>query len=231
MSAADVAVWRVPLDPRRAPEPTALAELSDAERARAALFATDELRHRWFHAHVALRRILALTLHVDPASIGYRAGDAGKPHLDVRSPRGLEFNLSDSGDVALVAVSWSGPVGVDVEQHQPHRDATSLAQSFFASEECAALQALPAGERHAAFYRIWTRKEAFIKAIGLGLGFGLRRFAVSSAAEAPRFLRIDADARVHGAWHLMNVPSPDGYTGALALPEGVARVDWRTWDA
>jgi 4'-phosphopantetheinyl transferase len=229
MSEADVAVWRVPLDPTRAPEDCALAELSEAERARGALFVTDALRNRWFTAHVALRRILADALAVSPTAIRYAATAEGKPFLDAPNARGLEFNLSDSGDLALIAVSRCGAVGVDVEQFHPLRDRTPLADSFFAEEERAALRALPETERTAAFYRIWARKEAFIKAIGVGIGFGLTRFAVSSDAAAPRLLRIDADARVDRAWQLMDVPVPDGYAGALVTPEGVHRIDWKAW--
>lgn len=229
MSTADVAVWRVPLDPTRAPDARALAELSDAERARAALFATDALRNRWFGAHVALRRILAAALDVDPRSISYSTAAAGKPFIAHPAARGVEFNLSDSGDLALIAVSRRGPVGVDVEECRPQRDLVALAEGFFAEEERAALRALPPREQAAAFYRIWARKEAFIKAIGLGLGFGLQRFAVSTEPDAPRLLRVDLDPRVQGAWQLMNAPVPDGYAGALVTPEATLRIAWETW--
>lgn len=229
MSTADVAVWRVPLDPTRAPEAGALAELSDAERARAALFATDQLRNRWFCAHVALRRILAAALDVAPASISYSTAAAGKPFIAQPAANGLEFNLSDSGDIALIAVSRCGPVGVDVEECRPKPDLLALAEGFFAEEERAALRALPSAEQAAAFYRIWARKEAFIKAIGLGLGFGLQRCAVSIEPDAPRLLRIDPDPRVLGAWQLMDAPVPDGYAGALVAPEGMLRIAWDTW--
>lgn len=229
MSAADVAVWRVPLDPARAPEASALAELSDAERERGARFVTDALRNRWFGAHIASRRILAAALDVAPSAVTYGVSANGKPFLDAPRASGLEFNRSDSGDIALVAVSWCGPVGVDVEQFHPARDRLPLSEAFFAEEERAALRALPADARTAAFYRLWARKEAFIKAIGVGIGFGLSRFAVTCDKGAPRLLRVDDDAHVDRPWQLIDVPVPPGYAGALAAREGTLGIEWRTW--
>ena len=229
MSTADVAVWRVPLDPASAPDPGALAELSPDERARAELFATDALRNRWLGAHVAMRRILARALDVAPATIAYGKAEAGKPFLAAPAGSGVEFNFSDSGDLALVAVSRCGPIGVDVELCRPERDLMTLAQSFFAAEERAALGALPASEQAAAFYRIWSRKEAFIKAIGLGLQFGLERFAVSVEAGSPRLLRVDADARAEGSWQVRDVPVAEGYAGALVAPTHAGRIDCISW--
>jgi 4'-phosphopantetheinyl transferase len=229
VSTAGVAVWRVPHDPSSAPAAGALAELSGAERERAALFATDALRNRWFHAHVALRRILARELGVAPAMLTYDIADVGKPFLGGAARGALEFNLSDSGDLALIAVSRAGPVGVDVEQCRPERDLLVLAESFFAEEERAALRALPAHELTDGFYRIWARKEAFIKAVGLGLGFGLTRFAVSSAAHDPRFVRIDPDARVRGGWRLVDVEVPRGYAAALVVPDTALAIEVRDW--
>ncbi len=229
MRGADVAVWRVPLDATRAPDARAVAGLSEAERTRAGLFVTEALRNRWLGAHVALRAILADALGVAPSTIGYGVADAGKPFVAVPERHDIEFNLSDSGDVALVAVSRCGPVGVDVEQWHPHRDRLPLADAFFAEEEREALRILPPDERHAAFYRVWARKEAFIKATGLGLAFGLSRFAVSIAADTPQLLRIDDDPRLRGRWQLMDVPVPAGHAGALALPEGAHHVAWGSW--
>lgn len=230
MTTADVAVWRVPLDPARAPDAGALAELSPDERARADLFATDALRNRWLGAHVALRRILARALGVAPQAIAYGKAEVGKPFVAAPAGRDLEFNFSDSGDLALVAVSRCGPVGVDVELCRPERDLLTLAESFFAAEERAALRALPEAERPAAFYRIWARKEAFIKAVGLGLRFGLERFAVSSEADAPRLLRVDTDPRAGERWQLRDVPVADGYAGALVAPAEAGRIESLAWD-
>lgn len=230
MTTADVAVWRVPLDPASAPDAGALAELSREERARADLFAADELRNRWLGAHVALRRILARALDVAPTAIVYRTAEVGKPYVAAPAGRMLEFNFSDSGDLALVAVSRCGPVGVDVERCRPERDLLTLAESFFAAEERTALRALPEAERAAAFYRIWARKEAFIKAVGLGLRFGLERFAVSSEAEAPRLLRVDTDPHAGERWQLRDIPVAEGYAGALVAPAEASRIECVAWN-
>lgn len=177
--APDIAVWRISLDSVLPPSAAALAEQAP-ERARAQRFAT-EGRHceiaGWLRMR-AMRRILA-------------------------APAGgeIDFNLSDSGDLVLLAVSRCGPVGVDVEWCRPGRDLLEIAESFFADEEL---------------------KEALIRALGLGLQLDLKRFAASSEPDNPRFLRVDADARLQGSWTLWNVPVPDGSAGTLvARPNAV----------
>jgi len=226
-----VMVWRIALDPVAPPDASALAELAPNERARAQRFATDPLRNRWLAAHVAMRRILAATLNLPPAELRYGTAEAGKPFLAAPGGTGLEFNLSDSGDLALLAVSRCGPVGVDVEWCREGRDLPEIAESFFAQEELASLSALKDAEQPGAFYRIWARKEAFIKAIGLGLQFDLKRFAVSGEPENPRFLRLDADERTPGTWRLWNVPVPNGYAGALVTRPDAAPVGFSDWDS
>ncbi|MFN0098285.1 MAG: 4'-phosphopantetheinyl transferase family protein [Gemmatimonadaceae bacterium] len=218
-----VDVWRVALDATRPPTAADLDSLSELERTRAGRFASDILRFRWLGAHVVLRRVLAAALDVPPAAITYAKGPQGKPALAHPERTGLEFNLSDSGDQALIAVSRHGPLGVDVEACRPLSDLAAVATSHFAADERAPLLALPQTEQHAAFYRIWTRKEAYLKALGEGLGYGLGRFAVTMDAADARLLHVDGDTRAGSQWHIVPIRADDGYEACVAAP-------WRMHD-
>lgn len=219
-----IRVWRIPLDPSAPPAEHGIATLTDDERARAARFRFDRDRNRWLGAHVALRRILGAELGVAAERIRYLRGPAGKPAVAWPADTGLEFNLSDSGDLALLALSRIGPVGVDVEHLERIPDFSTIAESHFADDERRALLALPSPDQLEGFYRIWTRKEAYIKAIGIGLGFALDRFAVTLAREAPRLLHIDGDADRARAWSLHDVSPSAHYVGALAVERADAEV-------
>lgn len=226
-----VTVWRIALDPARSPDAEALAELSEAERARAALFVTDALRNRWLTAHVAMRRILARELGVRPDEIVYGAGTAGKPFIASPAGSGVEYSFSDSGDLALLAVGRGGALGVDVEAYRSISDLAGVAERFFAPEERAALFALPESERRTGFYRLWTRKEAYIKAIGTGLGHALDRFVVTIGVGDVRLVREDGDASAAERWSLHTVAVPPGYEGALIGPRSNDAPIVRDWPA
>lgn len=235
-----VTVWRIPLDPVRGPSADAVAELSQAERARAALFATDALRNRWLHGHVATRRILARALGVAPREIAYGAAAAGKPFVAAPAGSGIEFNYSDSGDLALVAVMAGDAdprsggtrvtLGVDVEAYRPMSDMAGIAERFFAAEERESLFALPEAERVAGFYRLWTRKEAYIKAIGTGLGQALDRFAVTIATHDVRIVHDGDDRAVSARLALHPIPVASGYEAALVAPRASGAPMISDWD-
>lgn len=224
-----ITVWRIPLAPSAAPTAEELATLSDAERERAARFRFDRDRSRWLLAHIAARAIIGAELGVAPAEIRYAFGPTGKPSLAWPEHTGVEFNLSDSGDLALLAICRDAPVGVDVEFVKPMPDLAAIATSHFAAEERAELLALPEAEQLGAFYRIWTRKEAYIKAVGTGLSHGLDRFAVSVGPASPRFVHLDGDTARAARWSLCNVPTFGPYLGALAVERTSPTVESRAW--
>lgn len=211
-----ITVWRIALDPSRAPSAADCALLSAAEMERASHFLLDEVRHRWLQAHVAYRRILGAALGVDPGALVFGATAQGKPVLRHPASARPEFNWSDSADLALLAVSDGAPVGVDVEAMRAQPRLEAMAATKFAPEEGAALLALPSDERPAAFYRIWTRKEACLKALGVGIDFGLKRFAVSIDDGPARVLRMDGAPYAAEHWTVRSIGMPDGYTAAVA---------------
>jgi 4'-phosphopantetheinyl transferase len=130
---------------------------------------------------------------------------------------GLEFNLSHSGDRALVAVSVGIRIGVDIEQTRPEYVSDELAALFFSSREQSDLAAIPAHRRIQAFFKCWTSKEAYIKGLGLGLSVPLRDFDVSVDPDKPvRLLRPYAADSNCDSWALVSVEVGLSYTAVLA---------------
>jgi 4'-phosphopantetheinyl transferase len=176
-------LWRVDLDVVPAVEATAC--LSDDEWARAFRFVFARDRQRFIAAHAALRSLLAAHTGLGCAFLEFRTGAFGKPALV--EPSGVAFNLSHSQSVALIAIddgTAPAEIGVDVELLRPMPDAQALADNYFSPAERRALAALPATERDRAFLACWTRKEACLKASGLGLSVDTRSFEAGLAEDA-----------------------------------------------
>lgn len=223
-----IRVWTVALDAFSVLTADRLAWLDEAERDRAARFYTAALADRWRVAHIALRSILADVVGTHPAAIRMTRDARGKPQL--LDHRHLWFNLSHSADLALVAVSETGEVGVDVEQVRPVPEMRGVAESHFAVEEQAALWGTSDSERLATFYRIWTRKEAYVKATGVGIGPALARFAVTAAPSDARLLYAH-DTPDLAAWTLRIVPVPAEYFGVLCHAGAAQPIATAVWQA
>jgi 4'-phosphopantetheinyl transferase len=159
---AEVDVWVVELTPSSSDE----AALPQADRERARSFLRPEAAELWRASRLALRQALSGYLGKAAAEIEIVPGEHGKPRL---ARGGLEFNLSHSGELALVAVSPTRPVGVDVEKMEPGRDFLALAERALGAGDTAAVRAAGPGERVAVFYRRWVRHEARLKCLGVGL--------------------------------------------------------------
>jgi len=204
--------------------------LGDDERARAARFVVAQDRARYVAAHGLLRHVLGCYLKTPPERVRYRIAPRGKPSLvsHAGAPP-LQFNLSHSDDLALVAVTLRRNVGVDLERVHRGRDVMGISERFFAPREAAALKALPPGARTAAFYRCWTRKEAYLKARGDGLSLPLDSFEVSLAPTEPAaLLRSAQGLREVRRWTLLGLAPAPGYVAALAVEGGARRVVcWR----
>ncbi|MCX5366495.1 4'-phosphopantetheinyl transferase superfamily protein [Streptomyces sp. NBC_00124] len=213
-------VWTVPLD---APSAT-VAALSrmlsgrEAERAGRCRFAAD--RRRFVVAHGALRRILSGYLDVLPEELRLERGRHGKPRL-ADSP-GLRFNLSHSGELALVAVTRHAEVGVDVDRLRPGLPVEPFAERFFPASD-ARFVAAAAGptERAERFLRLWTRKEAVVKAAGARLTQGLS-LPVCTDTNTDADVVRDPSGQIRGVWSVRDLPVPDGYLAALAVAGAAA---------
>lgn len=195
--AVEVVASRLDLDPGAV---DALAGwLHNDERRRAGRFRLARDRRRYVVARGLLRTLLAARLGTHPRSVELRCGAHGKPCLAPGSAGDLRFNVSHTGDFALFAFSRGREVGVDVEAVLPMRDADAVARHFFSHSELRAYRALAPGAREAGFFTCWTRKEAYLKALGGGLQSPLSEF------DAPP------------GWSLSSFSPAPGHTAALAV--------------
>ena len=219
-------VWRLSLDLSTDSVKLNESTLSADEEKRAAHFHFEVDKNRFIVAHGVLRKILGRYLHSDPAELTFSLNQYGKPAL-VNSA--VEFNLSHSGDFALIAVTQGRKVGVDVERIRQGISSHVIAQQYFSKSEVAELQSLPLQQRERAFFTCWTRKEAYIKAQGLGLSLPLESFDVSLAPGQPAILRATRpDPQESARWTLLSLDADPNYAGALAV-EGRG-VDIRLWN-
>ncbi len=188
-------------------------ELSEDERVRADRFSMPEGRRRFVVGRAMLRRLLAERLGIGAAAIRLAEGAHGKPHLvaDTNCTKlALEFNLSHTGDLALIAI---GPteVGVDVESLHRRVDTMAVVRRFFSETERGGFEARPDGnERDQLFFRVWTRKEALVKAVGRGLSCPLSNFTVPLGTLPAGGLLIDCPEETNRKWRLFDVGSREG---------------------
>ncbi len=218
MKPADVVhVWSVDLTVP--PDEGLVGCLSSDEQERARRFRFDEHRGQFVAARCALRGVLARWLGIDADQVRFQYGPAGKPELAPKgTARDTHFNVSHSGDVALIAVSRGRRVGVDIERHRAMPDLPELVRRHFHVTEQRAFSTLDEPVKEQAFFACWTRKEAYLKAIGSGLTGGLSRFAVSFLPEEePRLIQSDEDPGARKHWRLLDVSPGTGFTAALAV--------------
>jgi 4'-phosphopantetheinyl transferase len=179
--------------------------LSEAERRRAGRFLRESDAQSYIISHAQLRRALATRLGCGPQDVKIETSKHGKPFLS--GAQNLHFNLSHAGDYALIALSSAAPVGVDIEKINPKSDYLAIAQRFFAQDECSYIECNES--RIDAFFKIWTLKEAYVKAIGRGLAYGMDKFSVISPEQ-------QVVSKVDG-YQLQSVDVPKGYYGAVAF--------------
>ena len=207
-------------------------ELSTDEQERAARFHFEADQLRFIVSHAALRRILGAYVDGPPGDLRFAYGPKDKPRLvDECGGREVRFNLSHSGDVALVAVTGAHEVGVDVERIRELADRDRLARRFFSPQEVAVLERLPSENRSEAFFTCWTRKEAYLKALGGGISIGLDQFDVSPVPGEPAaLLRHRTDPGETSRWSLHDLEPGPGYAGALAVETPCDRVLCLDWE-
>jgi len=207
----EIHIWRVPLDT----PPPKIAILSPAERDRASRFYAERDRIRYQNAHTALRQILARYTNHQPQTLEFQLNQYGKPSL-INAPA-VEFNLSHSNSLALIAIHPS-PVGVDIEHLRANFDVVALAERYFAPAETELVRA--DAER---FFEFWTRKEAFIKAIGMGVSFPLQGFDTCH----PRISIYPPETQSEWYAHTFH-PAP-AYIAAVVTPHSnilLKQFDW-----
>jgi 4'-phosphopantetheinyl transferase len=217
----DVHVYTISLRTDEARLANAARVLSEGELDRANRFHRARDRERFVAAHAETRRLLAILSGTEAAALEFTTMTHGKPFIaNPSAARRWMFNLSHSGDFALLAAAPGASLGVDIEEKRDIADLDGVAERFFSAAERAMLAS--ADEPPAdVFFAIWTRKEAVIKALGYGLHMPLAGFDVCEPGhwhDTPVF-RLDAvdglDVTREG-WRIHALATPDGYAGALA---------------
>jgi 4'-phosphopantetheinyl transferase len=211
-------VWRFSLDPGEADVVRLRSVLSPEEICRWAQFRFARDRRRFVAAHGMLRVLLSLYTGEAPADIRMSTNAYGKPELPgTRGSRRPAFNLAHSGEIGLLAVGPQENLGVDIEGIREDVDPLAIAGDFFSPEEVGHLRGLPAGLRQDAFFRCWTRKEAFIKGKGKGISIPLDSFSVSLRPyDDPAVLMSRVDPGDLQRWSMVDLEPGAGFAGALA---------------
>ncbi|MCP3679114.1 MAG: 4'-phosphopantetheinyl transferase superfamily protein [Gammaproteobacteria bacterium] len=223
--AADTAhVWTCWLK-ERLPQLQTLSELlAPDEMKRTQQFRFDRDRHAYIISRATLRQLLACYLPQSAPALVFDYGEQGKPMI-----AGLEFNLSHSHDCLVVAITRDTAVGIDVEWVERTTMSDRLAANCFSQQELEQFHSLSEQEKPHAFFNGWTRKEAFVKALGSGLHFDLKKFSVMLLPQQPpQLLAIESDSMVASSWQLHSfVPAPS-YCGAIAWQGGEKEIIFKS---
>jgi 4'-phosphopantetheinyl transferase len=226
----EVQLWRVDLDAVGVDESRWQEILSTDESARASRFHFVRDRQRFVASRALLRTILAAYLATDPKDVSFSYSMKEKPSLGTaHAVSDITFNLSHSGGIALLAFTRGREIGVDVEQVRSDSDLEAIARRFFSRHEQKQLGDLVPEARIEAFFRCWTRKEAYIKATGDGLSLPLSQFDVSLApGEANALMATRPDTSEAQRWFLREVPAGTGFIAAVCVRGlGWKLNDWR----
>jgi 4'-phosphopantetheinyl transferase len=193
--------------------------LSTDEKVRAERFYFERDRHHFIAGRGLLRCILGSYLEKEPAQIEFDYGKYGKPSLkSKRYQKNLEFNLSHSKDLVIYAVGWNRVIGIDIEYHHPLSDMNNFAEQYFSPRESAYINLLSAEQKESAFFKLWTCKEAFLKANGSGLRMPLNEVEISLENEKGVILSSIAGNKIKAMkWRLETFSPLPGYQAACIV--------------
>lgn len=225
----EVHIWRVALDQRDEVVDEFWKTLEPYEIDRANRFHFETHRRGFVVSRGFLRRVIGSYLGTRPDVLRFSYGPYGKPALNGPQQQSrLRFNLSHSHGVALFAFTEDKQLGVDVEHMREDFASEEIARRFFSRLEVESLCSLPVEQQIAAFFRCWTRKEAYIKATGKGLSQSLDQFDVTLAPEVPAALLRVSDDELE-RWSMFDVDVGEGYAGALAVEGHVTGIKHWEW--
>lgn len=221
----EIHLWRVDLDSNTIGNSPKEDLLSDDEIARARKFRFNRDRDRFVRARAALKCILARYVAYPASKISFFYQANGRPELvAAQNNIGLNFNLSHAKDFAIIGVSLGRRIGVDVECYRT-LEFLEIARRYFSPSEYRQLSALPLNEHQKHFFACWSRKEAFLKALGEGIGVLLPRVSVSVAQfESPKLIEFEGDSNAPLHWCLTDIHVSEGYAAALAFERGPVKI-------
>jgi 4'-phosphopantetheinyl transferase len=227
-----VHVWAASLE-----VPTPILEafentLSSDERVRAAKFHFSEDRNRYIVARGWLRQLLGRYVSIPASAVEFVYGPKGKPALAGSTTSAeLQFNMAHSEDLALVAVARGASVGIDLERVRALEDAGDLVERFFSSRENAQFKSLPDGQKPLAFFNLWTRKEAWLKATGEGIAHQLSTVEVSFApGTSAQLLSVPCGFAASSNWTMCDLIPGPGFAGAVVVAGSGAETECRLWE-
>jgi 4'-phosphopantetheinyl transferase len=226
----EVHIWRIDLVKQDDEIRRCRGLLAGDEIERADRFYFDRDRRRFILARAAMREILSRYTGLPAVDLRFSYGPKGKPELSGLEKCEIQFNLSHSSELALLAVTRGLTVGVDIEWIKADFASDDIARQFFSAPEVETLRSLPEGRRAEAFFSCWTRKEAYIKALGEGLSVPLDSFTVAFAPGiAAALLSVTVDPAEVERWSMYNIVVSEGYKAALVVEGRDHRLKQMEW--
>jgi 4'-phosphopantetheinyl transferase len=213
----EVHIWRYYQEETNCQIESLQGILSDDELARSGKFHFEKDRKKFILTRGTLRKLLGSYLGKNPQQIRFNYTSFGKPFLAVDSENNnLSFNLSHSGEVVLYAITQNQKIGIDVEQVGDHTDVMAIAKKFFSPGEIGEMEKANEKNRTQLFFRYWTRKEAFVKALGKGVSFPMERLDVSLLNKFSPIIKLTAENNESACLNVQDLFSGDGYVAAIA---------------
>jgi 4'-phosphopantetheinyl transferase len=221
-------IWRADLKFNECFQTSFLKLLSPDEKRRAQKFRFTKDSRNFIIARGILRSLIGKYLKIKPSEISFRYSEFGKP--GIADNHSLQFNISHSKNIALFAFIKKLNVGVDVEFVNPDIEVKDIAEKFFSPNEVLNLFALPEKQHTLGFFNCWTRKEAFIKAVGEGLSFPLNKFEVSLEPDKPaKLLATDWEPKAVSKWSIFSMSPATNFVGGLAIEGVVEKIKFWNW--
>jgi 4'-phosphopantetheinyl transferase len=223
LAKTEIHVWEFPTIVSESTLASYTELLSSDERDRASRFHFERDTRRFTVARAGLRTILSAYTKTPAAELRFHLSAHDKPELEPASD--IRFNISHSGEMALLGIALSREVGVDIEAVRQNVEIESLAERFFSPHERETIRALPEQDKIAAFFRCWSCKEAFLKAQGVGLSRSLNSFDVEANPALPaRLAGTRPDARETERWSLHTIETADGYAAAVSAEGSITEI-------
>jgi 4'-phosphopantetheinyl transferase len=230
LTPGSIHIWRAALEQPASVLAQLARTLSPDESARAARFHFERDQRHFTVGRGILRNLLAGYLSLPPAALAFTYGPQNKPTLATSLSVDLRFNLSHSHGQALFAFTIGREIGVDLEAIRRLDDAAAIARRFFSAQEYTTLMSLPTGQQPEGFFNCWTRKEAYIKALGQGLSHPLNAFDVSlKPGEPAALLAVRGDPHEVARWSMLALTPVAGYVAALVVEGHGGLVQCWSW--
>ena len=219
-----VHVWRCQLNQTGATVQQMFEDLSPEEKQKSDKFRFDTDRHKFIAARSILRKILGAYFGIRPSQVSFSYNDFGKPALALATKHDYRFSVSHSGAILLIAVTRGREVGIDVELISVQNAFMEIARKVFSRREIAILETMPSGLQTDAFFTIWTRKEAYLKALGKGFSDTSKYFTVSLFPDVSEVLSVADECRKNRRWTVMTLPLSSEYKAAAAVEGTVGKL-------